>query len=257
VLGRRIEAGDEEARQALIELHLGLVDAIARRYAWSGVPLSDLVQEGTVGLIQAVDRFDWRKGAPFGAYAALWIRQAICRSLPSLRYAVHIPADALRNAVRLGRVSEHLSQELQRPPTVQEMRDHLPPSALTIEELQQLPLHALPLDHPTSEPHEPAAGPAVADSLSDSERLDPEECLLVSEMTEQLREFLSSLGAREQEILVRRLGLFGEPEQTFAEIGADLGLSRQRVQQLAQRALARLRERMRSHGRPGNLWSVD
>jgi RNA polymerase primary sigma factor len=257
VLARRIEAGDEQARHTLIEQHLGLVESIARRYARSGVPLSDLLQEGTLGLIQAVDGFDWRKGVPFGAYAALWIRQAIQRAVPALRYSVRIPADALRSIVTLHYLTDRLSQEYHRQPTLQEIRNNLPPSALGIEELQQMPFEPLPLDPSTGDAHEAGAERSSSESVADQDGLSPEESLLASETEEHLRHLLHHLGAREQDILVRRLGLFGEPEQTFAEIAADLGLSRQRIKQIEQRALVRLRDLIHEGTHAGYLFAIE
>lgn len=249
-LARQIESGDQVARGRLIEQHADLVAGIARRYVRSGVPMSDMIQEGTVGLIQAVDRFDWRQGTPFAAYASLWIHQAIRRALPKHRYAVRIPSSVMRSMLRLGYLSDQLSQRLHRAPTMQEIGEELPQLAMAIEEMQQLPLDMLPLD-PLSGGED--SGPA--DFLAADDGKSPESLILLEETGRQLRELLGLLGERDQDILVRRLGLFGRPEQTFAEIADELGLSRQRIKQIEERSLRQLRDHIRSQSDLVEMWA--
>jgi len=238
-LAQRIEFGDETARQAFIEAHLGLVTHLARQYLRYGVPLGDLVQEGCVGLIQAADRFDWRRGVPFGAYASLWIKQAISRAIPQLRYAVRIPAQCLREMVRVDYLIDELSQRLQRTPSSNEIRQTMGANTLSLDEMAQIPLDPVSLDGSLVD-GEP--GMAPTEILADPNAASPEEILVDMAAEEQMKELLATLSEREQCILVRRLGLFGEDEHSFAELAVLLGLSRQRVKQIEYRALEKLRD---------------
>lgn len=239
LLARRIEAGDEHARQALIEQHQGLVAAIAHQYLRYGVPLNDLVQEGCVGLIQAADRFDWRKGVPFGAYATLWAKQAISRAIPQLRYAVRIPPQCLREMMRIDCIIDELSQQFHRAPSTHEIIQNLRQTMLSLQEMDQLPLAPLSLEGSISDDD---SGPAPADSLADPNAVSPEDCLVGLAADEQMKELLGTLSEREQGILIRRLGLFGEAEHSFGDLAELLGLSRQRIKQIEYRALQKLRD---------------
>ena len=145
-LARRVELGDPAARQAFVEANLRLVVSIARQYQGLGVPLSDLIQEGNIGLIQAVDHFDWRKGTRFSTCATLWIKQAILRSLPHLRHSIRIPSRLLRDMARADLAADRLAQELHRAPTNQEVEDSLGTVCDSVEQLRRLPLDPVSLD---------------------------------------------------------------------------------------------------------------
>lgn len=237
VLARRVEEGDSHARRRLIEANLRLVVSIARQYLGSGVPLSDLVQEGNIGLIQAVDHFDWRKGTRFSTCATLWIKQAILRALPGLRHPIRIPARLLRDKGRVETTIERLTQELQRPPSEKEIETRLAAEVQNIEDVQKLPLDTVSLDTPLEEDGRRSFG----DHLADFEATSPEDSTVNSLASSGLLDAYRGLGERERNVLALRFGLGSFREHTLGEIGDLMGLSRQRVKQIGTLALMKLR----------------
>jgi RNA polymerase primary sigma factor len=238
-LAKRVEQGDDLARQVFIEANLRLVVSIARQYQGLGVPLSDLIQEGNIGLIQAVDHFDWRKGTRFSTCATLWIKQAILRSLPHLRHSIRIPSRLLRDICRLDTAVDHLCQELQRPPTPQEVEAQFGCSSHTVEGLRSLPLDPVSLDFNAGADEDGRR--SLVDALADPEALAPELSLLRVLAEDRVVELIESLRERERQVVSLRFGLAGEQEHTLGEIAMLLGLSRQRIKQIEAHALRRLR----------------
>ena len=236
-LARRTEGGDQSARQRFIESNLRLVVSIAKHYQGHGVALSDLIQEGNIGLIQAVDHFDWRKGTRFSTCATLWIKQAIHRALPNLRHAIRIPPRVLRDAGRVESTIEGMTQQLQRPPTPVELEAQLADSGTMLADLHKLPVDHLSLDSPLDDD----GRRAMADGLADDLTPDPEDATVQSLTERALLDAFGCLGARERQVLVLRFGLGPHREHTLGEIGDVLGLSRQRVKQIETLALQKLR----------------
>lgn len=233
-LARRIEAGDRAARQRLIEANIRLVKSIARPYAGQGVPLSDLIQEGIIGLIQAVDKFDWRKGTRFSTCATLWIKQAILRALPALRHPIHIPSRVLRDAGRVESTIEALTQRLLRPPSEHEIQAQLGTELGALDGWRRLPLDAISLDAGDDDWR------PVGDALATDEA-GPESRFLDAVTEDQLIEAFAGLADRERRVLTLRFGLGAVREHTLSEIAEMMQLSRQRVKQIEAAALVKLR----------------
>jgi len=240
-LARRIEAGDQHARQQFIECNLRLVYAIARRYLATGVGLPDLVQEGVIGLIQAVDHFDWRKGTRFSTCATLWVRQAISRALPSLRHTIKIPSRVLQELGRADAASDELQQRFQRKPSDDELADRLADELLNLDDLRRLPLRLLSLESP----HDDEQRINYTDTLPDDSSPDPAGVLLQRAAQSEAMLAFRDLTDREQTVLAMRFGLGQLRQYTLGEIGDHLGLSRQRIKQIESAALLRLRKLMR------------
>lgn len=240
-LARRAEAGDEAARRRFIESNLRLVVSIARRYQGHGVSLQDLVQEGNIGLIQAVDHFDWRKGTRFSTCATLWIKQAIHRALPGLRHAIRIPHRVLRDAGRVESIVEELTQRLQRTPTAAEIEAELTDEMGRLDDLRRLPLDTLSLDAPSDDD----TRRGYAEGLADVQQSDPADEVVRYITESTLLEAFRCLSERERLVLVLRFGLASNREHTLGEIGDLLGLSRQRVKQIENLALDKLRRQVR------------
>ena len=237
-LARRVEAGDERARQRFIESNLRLVYAIARRYLGSGVALPDLVQEGVIGLIQAVDHFDWRKGTRFSTCATLWVRQAISRAVPSLRHTIKIPARVLQELGRADAAADELVQHFQRQPSDDELADKLTAEFGSLEDLRRLPLRLLSLETPADEDQRVN----FTDTLADDSCPDPAGMALQrADQVEAMGAF-RELTEREQTILAMRFGLGQLRQYTLGEIGEHLSLSRQRIKQIEAAALLKLRQ---------------
>ncbi len=235
VLARRVEAGDERARQTFIEANIRLVVSIARGYARPNVPVSDLIQEGIIGLIQAVDHFDWRKGTRFSTCATLWIRQSICRALPTLRHGMKIPTTVLRDAGRLEKIIDDLAQQLQHRPTAHDLEAQLADDLETVEVARKLPFEPLSLDAGDDERR------SLLDGLTDDADDTPEESALNQVSEAALQAAMATLSERERRVLALRFGLGHSREHTLGEIGDALGLSRQRVKQIEGVALDKLR----------------
>jgi RNA polymerase primary sigma factor len=250
-LARRVEAGDDSARACFIEANLRLVVSIARLYQGLGVPLSDLIQEGNIGLIQAVDHFDWRKGTRFSTCATLWIKQAILRSLPHLRHAIRIPSRLLRDVSRLEAAVDRLNQELHRQPTSAEVQALLGAATATVEDLRRLPLDPVSLDMTAGDED---GRRTLVDALADPQATVPETRLLQGVAEDRLHTLLDGLRDRERDVLLLRFGLCGEPEHTLGEIALLLGLSRQRIKQIEAHALRRLRFEIAKSGELRDLW---
>lgn len=238
-LARRIAAGDRQARGRLIEANQRLVYSVARRYARLGVPFGDLVQEGMIGLVQAADHFDWRRGARFSTCAMLWIRQAILRALPRLRDTVRVPAHWVRDAGLVREAAEQLTQELQRRPEAGELAARLPQRLRALSDELPIPLQPVSLEQ-SEEDLRP-----VLETIADGDAADPQARLLEGFDQGRILAALATLEPRQREVLRLRFGLDGAPERSLTDIARHFGLTRQRVQQLEATALSRLRGELR------------
>jgi RNA polymerase primary sigma factor len=235
-LARRKDAGDEEAKKKLIESNLRLVMSITRTYTKAGVPLLDLIQEGNLGLIRAVEKFDYKLGYKLSTYATWWIRQAISRALAeqgrTIRLPVHV-ADQVRKVTRARRV---LGQRLNRDPSLEEIAAE---SGFTLEKVRDL--LELVQDHVSLETPIGDGESMVADLLEDTNASAPEQETSDRLRATELQEALARLKPRQQRVLIERFGIGGTTPKTLEEVGVILGITRERVRQLETRALRDLR----------------
>mgnify|MGYP000057446769 CR=1 FL=1 len=228
----------EEARQIMIESNLRLVVSIARKYRGYGVPLNDLIQEGNIGLIQAVDRFDWRKGTRFSTCATLWIRQAVIRAIQAQSQLVKLPTRISEQLHKLNRAREVLTQELGREPNAQELARFMRMPKIQVEELLSYPHQVSSLDEPVDSEEKVT----LLDAIEDTSTLNPEEEMIQRTLREHIDRALNELPENYRTVIKLRYGLEDGQTHTYEEIGRRLGLSRQRVKQIADVALKRLRQ---------------
>lgn len=241
-LSRSIAAGDAEARAQLIEANLPLVRALAQRFLGLGVPFGDLVQEGTIGLAHAVDRYEWRDTSRFAAYASWWIRQAIIRALTDQAREIRLPHYLVARRVAVRRTESALAARLGRSPTVEELSAEagLPremvDAALGASEVRES------LNRPLRMDSESTA--ELLDTLADPSALDPADVAEEIDSRIEVREAVAALPVRERDVVCRRFGFDDGTPDSLAEIAADLGIARERVRQIEQHALASLARRL-------------
>jgi RNA polymerase primary sigma factor len=235
-LARRKDEGDDEAKRKLIESNLRLVMSITRNYTKAGVPLLDLIQEGNLGLIRAVEKFDYKLGYKLSTYATWWIRQAISRALAeqgrTIRLPVHV-ADQVRKVTRARRV---LGQKLNRDPTIDEIAAESGFASKRVQELLELVQDHVSLETPIGDGES-----SVADLIEDIHAERPEEETAHRLRSTELAAALAKLKPRQQRVLIERFGLDGSKPKTLEEVGVNLGITRERVRQLETRALRELR----------------
>jgi RNA polymerase primary sigma factor len=236
-LAKRIERGDEAAKQRMIESNLRLVVSIAKDYRGLGVPFADLIQEGTLGLTRAVEKFDWRRGFKLSTYATWWIRQAVHRALAKYGQTIRIPVHVVERQQKLRRAAMLLEVRLGRQATAAELADATGLPIRHVNEALEAAHAAVSLNQVVGAEGEGELGEAFAD-LDAPDPLDEAEESLTSE---SVREALDALPARERRIVELRFGFDGEP-WTLEAIGAELQLTRERVRQLADQALRRLEQ---------------
>ena len=243
-IAKRIVAGDEEAKQELITANLRLVISIAKRYAGRGMPFLDLIQEGNMGLIKAVEKFDYTKGFKFSTYATWWIRQAITRAIADQARTIRIPVHMVETINKITRAQRQLVQELGRDPTAEEISERLE-GALSpdrIREIQCINQEPVSLETPIGEEDDSHLG----DFIEDKEVISPSEYTTKSLLKDELYDVLQDLTDREARVLELRYGLLDNHPRTLEEVGKEFGVTRERIRQIEAKAIKKLRHPTRS-----------
>jgi len=245
-LAARIKKGDKEARSLMIRANLRLVVKIAHDYGNLGLPLLDLVSEGNIGLMKAVERFDPAKGGKLSTYAAWWIKQSIKRALANQSKTIRLPVHLVDKIAKIRRVSLSMSEELGREPTDQELADEVGLSAAKLSQLRTVSIRPASLDAPMNDED----GTEFGEIVGDDSAVDPAENLSDKNMQEEIADLLRVLDDRERKIIMSRFGLDGGNTRTLEEVGEKFGVTRERIRQLQNIALAKLRRALRKREHP-------
>jgi len=246
VLAKRIRRGDQRAREHMIKANLRLVVKIAHDYEGMGLPLLDLINEGNIGLMKGVERFDPRKGAKLSTYASWWIKQSIKRALANQSKTIRLPVHVVDKVAHIRRAEVKLRETLDRDPTDEEVAYELDLDPRRIRQYRQASKAPVSLDAPIGDD----ASERVSEIVADPNAAAPFDRLVQETDTQLVREVLGTLDQRENKILTLRFGLADGQERTLEEVGARLGVTRERIRQIQEQALKKLREKMEARDRP-------
>jgi len=243
---RAIEAGEakaSEGKSALVKANLRLVISIARRYLNRGLPFLDLIQEGNMGLMKAIDKFEYQRGYKFGTYATWWIRQAITRAIADQTRTIRIPVHMIEVINKLYRTSRALIQEVGREPTLEEIAERMGMSLEKVQKVYKIAKRPISLETPIGEEEDGR----LEDFIVDKEVISPQDAAISSNMAKQIQKVLSTLNKREEKILRMRFGIAEKHDHTLEEVGQDFDLTRERIRQIEAKALGKLKHSSRAN----------
>lgn len=242
-LFKKLKEGSEDARTEIINRNLKLVVAIAKRYKGSGLQFQDLIQEGAFGLMAAVDKFNVDLGYKFSTYATYWIRQAITKAIINKGRAIRLPAHINDKYYKMRQTEKLMSNELGREPTAEELAERMHMEVLEVKNLFDMGQYLISLDMPVNEEDDDC----LVDFVEDKHFISPAAAVAKMDLKEQLIKVMDSLEEREKEVLIKRYGLLDGEPMTLEEIGKDMNLSRERIRQIEEKALRKMRNPIRSN----------